>query len=146
MTKTTTQDSTAEFSAQYKDPRWQKKRLEVLEYDKFTCQRCGATDKELHVHHSQYTKGAKVWDYPVCALITLCSDCHSDIHKMKDEISNVWEFFNNYRYGDASTNFPTYDTLYDIYCVINSCGFGFKIIGALLEMIEEEKHKSPEAF
>lgn len=34
-----------------KDPRWIKRRNEILTRDKNTCQSCGAQDKYLHVHH-----------------------------------------------------------------------------------------------
>lgn len=63
--------------AQYLDPRWQKKRLEILSRDNFTCQCCGASDKTLHVHHVYYTKWAEgPWDYINEALISLCNECH----------------------------------------------------------------------
>jgi hypothetical protein len=33
-----------------KDPRWQKKRLEVLESNGWACEACGSATKTLHVH------------------------------------------------------------------------------------------------
>lgn len=38
---------------------------------------------ELHVHHKYYIIGRKPWEYPNDALITLCSDCHEKLHKLK---------------------------------------------------------------
>ena len=35
-----------------KDPRWQKKRLKVLERAGWACEECGDTKTELHVHHT----------------------------------------------------------------------------------------------
>ena len=35
----------------YKDPRWQKKRLKILERDKWACQLCDGKEKTLHIHH-----------------------------------------------------------------------------------------------
>lgn len=69
------------YSDLLKDVRWQKKRLEVLNRDNFTCKECEKSDKSgeyvsLHVHHSFYEKGFKPWDYPLESLKTLCSDCH----------------------------------------------------------------------
>lgn len=61
-----------------KDPRWQKKRLEVMQRDNFTCQHCGAQDKELQVHHLIYHKDYKPWEYQSDELITLCSKCHEN--------------------------------------------------------------------
>ena len=79
--------STTEFFAQYKDPRWQKKRLEILERDKFTCLNCLSADKELHVHHLKYQKNTPVWSVDDCFLVTLCTECHDHIHKLKTD----WE-------------------------------------------------------
>jgi hypothetical protein len=60
-----------------KDPRWQKKRLEIFERDNWTCQECHHTDRPLHVHHKLYIKDCEPWDCPNYLLITLCEDCHS---------------------------------------------------------------------
>jgi hypothetical protein len=59
-----------------KDPRWQKKRLEILNRDEFTCSYCGDDQNELHVHHHYYVFGKELWDYEDEALSTLCSECH----------------------------------------------------------------------
>ena len=61
----------------YKDPRWQRKRLEILDRDNFACVACGATDKELHVHHIKYA--AELWEADTDDLQTLCTACHSGI-------------------------------------------------------------------
>jgi len=58
------------------DPRWQRKRLEVLSRDDFTCVSCGEKTTELHVHHSFYRSGHEPWDYPQESLSTLCKRCH----------------------------------------------------------------------
>lgn len=73
-----------EFRDQYKHPNWQKKRLEILNRDKFTCQKCGDKETTLHVHHIKYYKNRKVWDYKNSDLITLCSDCHELISYHND--------------------------------------------------------------
>lgn len=79
-----TEKNTSKWAAQYKHPKWQKKRLEVLERDGFKCRKCGADDKPLHVHHFEYVKGRKVWEYKDHELITLCDGCHSEIHKIQE--------------------------------------------------------------
>lgn len=61
-----------------KDPRWQKMRLEIMQRANFICQYCGATDKELQIHHRVYHKDAKPWEYENDELITLCKGCHED--------------------------------------------------------------------
>lgn len=58
-----------------KDPRWQKKRLEIMERDSFTCRDCGATEKTLNVHHCYYAKGGP-WETASKFLLTLCEQCH----------------------------------------------------------------------
>jgi hypothetical protein len=57
-----------------KDPRWQKKRLEIMSRDSFTCVACGRDDKTLTVHHVRYTRDP--WDIDNIWLQTLCEDCH----------------------------------------------------------------------
>ena len=59
-----------------KDPRWQKKRLEILQRDEFTCQQCFNTEMCLHVHHRIYQRGKEPWDYSDSLLVTLCEECH----------------------------------------------------------------------
>jgi hypothetical protein len=66
----------SEYSKKLKDPRWQKKRLEIFERDKWGCQRCYDTESTLHVHHLRYLEGKDPWDYPDEYLITLCEECH----------------------------------------------------------------------
>lgn len=64
------------YSDLLRDPRWQKKRLEILQRDKFECCNCGEKDKMLHVHHCYYIYGNNPWDYESVSLVTLCEDCH----------------------------------------------------------------------
>ena len=66
-----------------KDPRWQKKRLEVMERDEFTCQNCGDDESTLNVHHWYYTSGADPWDYEDEALVCLCETCHKKIEELR---------------------------------------------------------------
>ena len=64
------------YSEILKDPRWQKKRLEIMQRDNFTCQHCGCSDKSLQVHHLWYSQNNKPWEYDNDSLITLCERCH----------------------------------------------------------------------
>lgn len=70
------------YSDLLKDPRWQKKRLEILSSDLWRCRECESKDKTLNVHHLYYIKGNAPWDYPNNALITLCENCHQEAHKI----------------------------------------------------------------
>lgn len=58
------------------DPRWQKRRLEVLAAHRWECDACGARDKTLHVHHREYWPFVDPWDYPNGWLEVLCEECH----------------------------------------------------------------------
>ena len=42
---------TKTYSQKLRDPKWQKKRLEVLQRDEFCCQLCNDKETELHIHH-----------------------------------------------------------------------------------------------
>jgi ribosomal protein S27E len=60
-----------------KDPRWQRRRLEILQSANFKCEVCGAQDETLHVHHGCYIRGREPWDYESAFLHVLCEGCHS---------------------------------------------------------------------
>ena len=64
------------YSDLLKDPRWQKKRLEVLNRDNFTCLLCKDSTSTLHVHHKFYQYGKNPWEYDEKYLMTLCYSCH----------------------------------------------------------------------
>ncbi len=65
-----------EYFELLKDPRWQKKRLEILERDNWCCRRCFDDENQLSVHHLFYIKDLDPWDYSNDTLITLCDSCH----------------------------------------------------------------------
>ena len=58
----------------YKDPRWQKRRLEIMERDGFACVACGNKESELHVHHKRYR--GQPWEAKDDDMQTLCVYCH----------------------------------------------------------------------
>ena len=70
------------YQEKLKDPRWQKKRLKILERDGFMCRFCENSDEELHVHHMhhmRYLPGAAPWEHPDESLKTLCKSCHTKV-------------------------------------------------------------------
>jgi hypothetical protein len=69
-----------------RDPRWQKRRLEIMQRDGFACVECGRKDLTLNVHHRYYISGRDPWDYPDEALVTLSEDCHETITEQIDFI------------------------------------------------------------
>lgn len=74
------------YAEKLKDPRWQRKRLEILNRDNFTCLDCEASDKTLHVHHCLYQKGNEPWDAPDSELRTLCEDCHEERQAVEHDV------------------------------------------------------------
>jgi HNH endonuclease len=71
------------YSEQYRSPKWQKKRLEVLSAADFQCQDCGSKENTLNVHHVIYHKGREVWNYTNDELMVLCEKCHETRHRMQ---------------------------------------------------------------
>jgi 5-methylcytosine-specific restriction endonuclease McrA len=72
---------TVTYWQKLQDPRWQRKRLEVMERANFSCQGCGATDKKLNVHHGYYERGLEPWEYDLATLWCMCDECHEQAGK-----------------------------------------------------------------
>jgi hypothetical protein len=64
------------YSELLRDPRWQKRRLEIMARDEWACQSCKCKTDTLNVHHKRYQWGLNPWEYPDDDLITLCEGCH----------------------------------------------------------------------
>jgi hypothetical protein len=70
-----------EYSEKLKDPRWLKKKTEILVRDEYRCKRCRDVNTELHVHHDYYLPNKDPWDYEDNCYVTLCKFCHDHYHK-----------------------------------------------------------------
>lgn len=79
------------YGVKLQDPRWQKKRLEILDRDGFACQLCKDKESTLHVHHLKYI-GDNPWDTPDSLLITVCEACHEAEHMNLDQLSKKIAF------------------------------------------------------
>lgn len=77
------------YAEKLRDPRWQKRRLEILDKAKFHCLNCDSTDKELHVHHLLYERGKDPWEYEDKLLLPLCKDCHELIADMQADVTKL---------------------------------------------------------
>jgi hypothetical protein len=66
----------SDFWEAYNDPRWQRKRLEIMDAAGFKCVQCGADDETLNVHHGYYERDKKPWEYADRYLRCLCKTCH----------------------------------------------------------------------
>ena len=89
------------------NPRWQKKRLEIMKLDDFECIECGSGSKTLNVHHSYYISGRKPWQYPDWSLKTFCQECHKRMHERLIECCED-------EYGPAEEPWETYLSWLDL--------------------------------
>jgi len=76
----------SKYSEKFKDPRWQKIRLKILERDEWNYQKCNDTETTLHIHHRYYKKNKEPWEYPLDYLVTLCEDCHKEEEQIRSGI------------------------------------------------------------
>lgn len=80
------------YAEKLKDPRWQKKRLEILDAADWKCQSdyCQSEpNTTLHVHHKIYIKGNQPWEYEDWAYKVLCGPCHKLQQAFMDKSSEV---------------------------------------------------------
>jgi hypothetical protein len=75
-----------------KDPKWQKKRLEVMQANDFCCEICGDNETTLNVHHKEYFKDHEPWEYKNEQLACLCEDCHESMHDEVDILKVVCSY------------------------------------------------------
>lgn len=107
------------YKEQFKDPRWQKKRLEILQRDDFACRFCYDSEKTLNVHHLYYVSHREPWCYPNGALVTLCDECHKLEHeaekRIDSTIDNASEMF------DRIGHFESIDSVIDSLAIFSLC-------------------------
>jgi hypothetical protein len=92
------------------DPRWQRKRLEILQDRDWTCEECFDTTEELHVHHRVYFPHRDPWDYPDFCYCVLCKTCHeelrldleSGVNRGADFIASFLKQYSKFHFNDSS--------------------------------------------
>jgi hypothetical protein len=82
----------SQYLQKLRDPKWQKKRLDVMSHHDFCCEICGDSESTLHVHHKQYLKNYEPWEYDVKQLSCVCENCHKNTHDLSDELSFCCSF------------------------------------------------------
>ncbi len=80
----------SEYFEKLKDPRWQRKKAEIMQRDDFKCVWCGEAKKTLSVHHKYYDAGKEPWDYPDDTLETLCEKHHKVAESLRRDVR--WAF------------------------------------------------------
>lgn len=74
-----------------KSEQWQTLRLTCIAMDEGKCVVCGKYDPKNDAHHLFYRE---TWaDTKPQDLLTLCRDCHSDVHKLGEDITakELWK-------------------------------------------------------
>jgi hypothetical protein len=71
------------YADKLRDPRWQQKRLLIMNRDGWKCRDCGDGTQNLQVHHHHYARNP--WEVDDYFLSTLCEDCH----KQRQEFENA---------------------------------------------------------
>ncbi len=68
------------------DPRWQKRKSEILRAAQFRCEDCGRDDLTLHVHHCAYMTGKEPWEYDNSLLMSVCPKHHKERQELEDAL------------------------------------------------------------
>jgi len=87
----------------YHKSEWKTFRDEVIELDGYKCSDCGRNSSEvvLQVHHKEYIKGRKPWEYALKDCETLCKGCHSSRHGItKPQVG--WDYIGEEDLGDLT--------------------------------------------
>jgi hypothetical protein len=82
---------------QYNHPLWQRKRLEILDRDGWTCRCCDkeSSDKipiQFHVHHLWYERDLLIWEIDNEGLVTVCDECHKKLHNELAKTAGIIAF------------------------------------------------------
>lgn len=100
------------YKSQLQDERWLDLSKQIRERDNQFCVFCGSTHN-LNVHHINYVKGLKAYEYPKESLITLCEKCHEKLH-----IEKNMKLLDNVNIGDKyaydHSDFTNYNLVSDI--------------------------------
>ena len=80
------------YKDQLQRPEWQRKRLEIMERDEWTCCLCNSKTNQLNVHHLYYDNELRLWEYDDEVMVTVCASCHKNIHKDLNKIFGLVAF------------------------------------------------------
>ncbi len=129
------------YSEKLKDPRWQKKRLEILEAADWKCQfpPCESPKTEtLHVHHRLYLRGRMPWEYAPWCYEVLCDHCHAMRQEQMEKAHSALARFDGLQTACEcvfDSDEKTADRLVNIFCELATLEDG-KTRDAALNLIE----------
>jgi 5-methylcytosine-specific restriction endonuclease McrA len=98
------------YAEKLRDPRWQKKRLKILERDSFSCVACGADDKPLQVHHCFYERHKEPWETDDRLLLSVCENCHEERANLEHDALRAVAFLLA-RYGHNDDGLDVFTSL-----------------------------------
>jgi hypothetical protein len=67
----------------YRQKDWLSFRREVIRLDSYCCTKCGRKESDgvvMQVHHREYIRGHKPWEYRYDMCEAICKGCHASIH------------------------------------------------------------------
>jgi hypothetical protein len=140
------------YSDLLKDPRWQKKRDEIINRDSHRCRLCGRIE-DLEVHHILYEENTDPWDYDENYLITVCEFCHNRIHSQLAENSHLKErcrfleddlVYRTMRY--LTTSYPKFIYDFNQLSEFKKGRIMWKLIHLINELLNEEEDNKKPAF
>lgn len=109
------------YSEKLRSPRWQKRRLEILERDKFTCTLCNDDKTELHVHHKKYS--GEPWEAPESDLQTVCKYCHAALTYYKNKYGKEISIIN--KRSDSVKCFNPENIIVTFWCEVSDFNYEY---------------------
>lgn len=106
-----TKSNTKTYAEKLKDPRWQKKRLHLLELARWECENCHSDSSTLHVHHVFYESKRQPWEYEDNDFMVLCETCHQAIQDKCNSILRMMAVQSTYLVTSGSSCIDYYDMI-----------------------------------
>jgi hypothetical protein len=100
------------YAQKLKDPRWQKRRLQMLEARGWRCEQCRDDKATLHVHHLRYR--GEPWEAMDHDLRVLCERCHDIAHGKQPSIKEFAVYCAG-KIGRMDWRHGIFDELHDVY-------------------------------
>ena len=110
--KITMKNTQYDYAKKLQDPRWQRKRLEVMQKADWKCEICADAKEELNVHHPEYDKAYEPWQYD--NLQCLCKTCHTINHLPTEKMRIHANLFFELRESQIEKTTKTLVELYEM--------------------------------
>ncbi len=124
----------SDYSEKFKDPRWQKKRLEMFQDAGWKCERCDSKTETLNLHHKFYKPNTDPWNYENHWFMVLCDECHKELHDDSFQVINLVDTMFKSRVSNSDLK-----ALFLVYNIIGSDESGFfnsKLRETLVDIIK----------